>query len=289
MRSVFAFGFGYCARHLAFRRGDWTFAGTTRDRKVAADLTNAGFDAYVFDGEAVDDGLAPRLRAADTVLVSIPPDEAGDPTLRQFHDELVRSERLRNIVYLSTVGVYGDSGGAWVDETSPRLATSQRGRQRIVAEDAWTAAAARASWRLDILRLAGIYGPGRNTLEKLETGQSRRIAKPGHVFNRAHVEDISAMIARVAAEGGEGETWNVADDEPASPQDVIAYGAALLGVPAPQLEDFATADLTGPARSFYADNRRVSNGKAKTKLGFALRYPTYREGLAALANESGRR
>ncbi len=195
---------------------------------------------------------------------------------------------MRNVVYLSTVGVYGDSGGAWVDETSPRLATSQRGRQRIVAEDAWIAAAARAPWRLDILRLAGIYGPGRNTLEKLKAGQARRIAKSGQVFNRAHVEDISAMITLVAAEEGEGGVWNVADDDPAPPQDVIAYGAALLGMPAPQLEDFATADLTGLARSFYADNRRVSNGKAKTKLGLAPRYPTYREGLAALANQLGR-
>jgi nucleoside-diphosphate-sugar epimerase len=280
---VFAFGLGYCARHLASGQPDWAFAGTTRDRQAANGFRSNGLDAYVFSGAIVDDGLRGRLREADTVLVSIPPDESGDPTLRQFSEDLVESAKLRNVVYLSTVGVYGNSDGAWVDERSERKATSLRGCQRVRAEDAWISLAAQASWRLDILRLAGIYGPGRNPLEKLRLGQARSIAKPAQVFNRAHVDDIARMIALVLEARGEGEVWNVADDEPAPPQDVIAYAAALLGKPAPQVEDFATADLTGLARSFYADNRRVSIGKAKSKLGFAPLYPTYREGLAALA------
>lgn len=167
MKNVFAFGYGYCAQYLASRQPFWAVAGTTRDRQTARDLRKDGIDAYVFSGETVDAALIERLHKADTVLVSIPPDDLGDPTLRRFAGELAASEKLRSVIYLSTVGVYGDSGGAWVDETSARGATSLRGRQRIVAEDAWMSLGAGAHWRLDVLRLAGIYGPGRSTLEKI--------------------------------------------------------------------------------------------------------------------------
>jgi nucleoside-diphosphate-sugar epimerase len=250
---------------------------------VAA-LRAAGVEAFVFDGRRADPGLAPALQRAEAVVVSIPPrGEGGQGSLEVFADAIAAAPNLSRIVYVSTIGVYGEHGGRWVDETSATLTRSERGVARLADEARWTEAARGRGIAADILRLPGIYGPGRNALDKLRRGEARRIVKPNHVVNRAHVEDIADVARLVLTHGLEGQIWNVADDEPAPPQDVIAYAAGLLGVPAPPDEPFETAALSPFAAGFYAEEKRVSNAKAKALLGFAPAYPTYREGLRALA------
>jgi nucleoside-diphosphate-sugar epimerase len=184
----------------------------------------------------------------------------------------------RKVVYLSTIGVYGDHAGGWVDESTPPQSSLDRARMRVAAEQAWTGT---AQGDVAILRLAGIYGPGRNALVTLRSGTARRIIKPGQIFNRIHVDDIaSAIMAAIHHQGG--GTWNVCDDEPAPPQDVIAYAAQLMGVAPPAEEAFATAEMSAMARSFYASSARVANARLKHELGVELAYPTYRHGLNAL-------
>ena len=187
------------------------------------------------------------------------------------------------MIYYSTIGVYGDHAGAWVDETSATMTRTARGLARLEDEARWTAAARERGAEADILRLAGIYGPGRSALVSLRRGEARRIVKPGQLFNRAHVDDIAEVSRLVLTRGLPGQIWNVADDEPAPPQDVVAYAAALFGLEPPPEEPFDEARLSPMAREFYADNKRVSITKAKTLLGFEPAYPTYREGLRALA------
>ncbi|MDR3450055.1 MAG: NAD(P)-dependent oxidoreductase, partial [Alphaproteobacteria bacterium] len=195
---------------------------------------------------------------------------------------LIAAPRLRRVLYLSTVVVYGGADGAWVDETAQLNGSSPRARARIAAEARWRALGVRRETRVDVLRLAGIYGPERNALAKLRDGTARRIVKRGQIFNRIHVADISGVLNALLAGGGEGGIWNVADLEPAPPQDVVAFAADLLGVPPPPEEPFETAEMTPMARSFYSDNRRVAAAKLKNTLGYEWRYPTYREGLRAL-------
>ncbi len=273
---LFILGLGYSARHLVRRFGS-TFshiAGTVRDPAKRDDL--AGVELHPFSGTDPDRATVERIGDADVLLISIPPGIAGDPAIAAFADVLAAGRR--KIVYLSTIGVYGDHAGAWVDESTPPQAALDRARMRVAAEQAWTDAA-----RSDvaILRLAGIYGPGRNALVTLRAGTARRIIKPGQVFNRIHVDDIaSAIMAAVRHQSG--GTWNVCDDEPAPPQDVIAYAAQLMGVAAPAEEAFETAEMSAMARSFYASSARVSNAKLKRELGVTLAHPTYRHGLDAL-------
>jgi nucleoside-diphosphate-sugar epimerase len=223
------------------------------------------------------------LRVGETLLVSAPPDENGDPALRRFRGAIAAAPALARVVYLSSVGVYGDRDGAWVDEASAPAPSSLRARRRLAAEREWRAFAEARGARVDILRLAGIYGPGRNAIEKIRRGEARRIVKPGQVFNRIHVDDIAAVTVRLIAADGPGGIWNVADEEPAPPEDVIAFAAERLGVAPPPIEDFATARLTPMAKSFYDDNRRIDVGKLRRELGYRWLYPTYREGLVALA------
>ena len=195
---------------------------------------------------------------------------------------IAAAPNLARIVYFSTIGVYGEHGGRWVDESSATLTRSERGLARLADEARWTEAARGRGIAADILRLPGIYGPGRNALDKLRRGEARRIVKPNHVVNRAHVDDIAEVARLVLVRGLEGRIWNVADDEPAPPEDVVAYAAGLLGLPPPPEEPLETAALSPFAASFYAEEKRVSNAKAKALLGFAPAYPTYREGLRAL-------
>jgi len=279
---IFCFGLGYSALHFLEGQQSVEASGTVRDADKARALTRDGVAAAVFDGARVDAAIAPRLAAAEALLVSIAPG-AEDPVLARFSDAIRAAKGLRAIVYLSTIGVYGDHGGAWVDETSATAARSERGRARLVAERQWRALEASTGVPVHILRLAGIYGPGRNLLMKLRQGEARRVAKPGQIFNRIHVEDIAQAIDLALAAPGPGSLWNVADEEPAPPQDVIAFAAQLLGIAPPPEEAFETAEMTPMARSFYADNKRVSIAKLKRELGFAPKYPTYREGLRALA------
>jgi nucleoside-diphosphate-sugar epimerase len=279
---IFCFGLGYCALHFLETQQSVAASGTVRDADKAQALARDGVAAAVFDGAQIDASIAAYLAAAEALLVSIAPG-AEDPVLARFSEAIRAAPNLRAIVYLSTVGVYGDHGGAWVDETSAAASRSERGLARLAAEAQWRALGAAIGAPTHILRVAGIYGPGRNLLIKLRQGEARRIAKLGQTFNRAHVEDIAQAIGLVLAAPGPGGVWNVADEEPAPPQDVIAFAAQLLGIEPPPEEAFETADMTPMARSFYADNKRVSIAKLKQELGFKPKYPTYREGLRALA------
>ncbi|MGL9621832.1 SDR family oxidoreductase [Bradyrhizobium sp. U531] len=273
---LFILGLGYSVRHFVRRFGGGFshIAGTVRDPAKRDDL--AGIAVHGFAGSNPSPQTIEQLRSADVLLVSIPPGPSGDPAIAAFGDVLATGRR--RIVYLSTIGVYGDHDGGWVDEDTPPQSTLERARLRVSAEQAWMDA---AQGDAAILRLAGIYGPGRNALTTLRAGTARRIIKPGQVFNRIHTDDIaSAIMAAVNHRGG--GIWNVCDDEPTPPQDVIAYAAKLMGVPPPPEEDFATAEMSAMARSFYANSARVSNAKLKRELGVTLAHPTYRHGLDAL-------
>jgi nucleoside-diphosphate-sugar epimerase len=280
---VFFFGLGYCARRLVQREAWIEASGTARSAETVAALRREGIEAYQFDGTDADPGLEQALGAAEAIVVSIPPRDGAGATVDRFGAIIAAAPALRRIVYYSTIGVYGDHAGEWVDETSATRTRTARGRARLEDEARWTAAARTRGAEADILRLAGIYGPGRNALVNVRRREARRIIKPGQVFNRAHVDDIAEISRLVLTRGLNGQVWNVADDEPAPPQAVIAYAAALLGLEPPPEEPFEQARLSPMAREFYADNKRVSIAKAKAELGFAPAYPTYREGLKALA------
>jgi nucleoside-diphosphate-sugar epimerase len=278
--KVFFFGLGYCAQALIRREPEIEPAGTATTDDRVAELRRRGVEAYAFDGAHADPGVENALGRAEAIVVSIPPRGVGP--LDHFAEGLAAAPNLERIVYYSTVGVYGKHRGRWVDETSPTRTHSGRGIARLDDEKRWMEAGGRLQIAVDILRLPGIYGPGRNALVKLRQGEARRIVKSGHVVNRAHVDDIAEVTRLALSRGFDGQIWNVADDEPAPPQDVIAYAAGLLGIEPPPEEPIAAAGLSPMAASFFAEEKRVSNAKAKTLLGFAPAFPSYREGLNAL-------
>ncbi len=279
--KVFFFGLGYCAEALIRRAPAIEPAGTARSDERVAALRASGVEAYAFDGARAAPGIEEALKRAEAIVVSIPPRGQAGP-LDAFGPTISAAPNLRRVLYYSTIGVYGEHGLAWVDETSATLTRSERGLIRLCDEKRWTEAGARGV-PVDILRLPGIYGPGRNALVKVRQGEARRIVKPGHVVNRAHVDDIAEVSRLVLERGLDGQIFNVADDEPAPPQDVIAFAAKLLGVDPRPEEPFETAKLSPMSASFFAEEKRVSNAKAKALLNFAPAYPTYREGLKALA------
>ncbi|SEP61880.1 Nucleoside-diphosphate-sugar epimerase [Devosia sp. YR412] len=284
MRAFF-FGLGYSSLAVvqAIRVGSHTvnISGTVRTPDKADRLTDQGLSAHVFDGTAPGATLVPDLRAATHVILSIAPGEAGDPALIQHRADLDAAENLEWLCYYSTVGVYGDFGGAWIDETAPLVPRNDRSDRRVAAEQAWRDYAAERGVPLCILRLAGIYGPGRSTFDKLADGTARRVIKPGQVFNRIHVEDIGRITALAADARLEG-TLNLADDEPAPPQDLVTYAAGLMGVEPPPEVPFEQAEFTPMQKSFYKDNKRVSNAAIKRALGIELLYPNYRQSLDAI-------
>lgn len=284
MSKLFCFGLGYSALRVARRLADegWKIAGTARTREGADAIAAAGYEAFVFDGSAPVVGITGALADTTHILVSAPPDADGDPVLRQHCGDIERANALSWIGYLSTVGVYGDSGGAWIDETAKTDATSGRGCRRVAAEREWLALADAGDVRVQIFRLAGIYGPGRSAIDRLREGTAHRIVKPGQVFNRIHVDDIATAVCAGIAGRGVTAAYNIADDEPAPPQDVIVYAAALLHMPPPPEVPFTDAQLSPMAASFYADNKRVSNARLRQELGVALKFPTYREGLRGI-------
>lgn len=288
---LLAVGFGYCAAALAERlkAKGWAITGTGRSGAALEGIAAQGHAPVLFAGEDRSRALAQAIGEATHLLVSAPPGAEGDPLLIHHGEDLARAEALRWTGYLSTAGVYGDYGGAWVHETTPPAPISGRSQRRLDAENAWRAFAQTAGRDVQIFRLAGIYGPRRNALERLKAGQERRIFKPEQVFNRIHVADIANVLEaaiELCASGKpgpqRGAIFNVTDDEPAPPQDVIAFAAGLLGLEAPPLIPLAQAELSPMARSFYAENKRVSNARIKRELGVKLSYPTYREGLEAL-------
>jgi nucleoside-diphosphate-sugar epimerase len=281
--KLFAFGLGYAAGRVLARLADVEASGATRDPATARSWRSEGVAAWPVDDWEARPALEAAIRDAEALLVSAPPDENGDPAIGRFAPAIAAAPALARIVYLSSVGVYGDRDGAWVDETNAPAPRSPRAVRRLAAEGEWLAFGEQHGASVDVLRLAGIYGPGRNALDKLRRGEARRIVKPGQVFNRIHVDDVAAVAVRLIEARGPGGIWNVADEEPSPPQDVIAFAAELIGVAPPPEEEFATAPLTPMARSFYDDNRRVDVGKLRRELGYRWLYPTYRDGLAALA------
>jgi dTDP-4-dehydrorhamnose reductase len=289
MSQLICLGLGYSAEHYvaAFGQKFDRIVGTMRNKERAAVLNAyGGLQALLFDGKAATSELQQAIVAADAALISIPQDAGGDPVLRVCGDAFARAQRLRSIVYLSTVGVYGDRDGDWVDEATPPQPFSARGRERLAAELAWQDFGARRGVAVAILRLAGIYGPGRNVLLQVARGGARRIVKPGQIFNRIHVADIAQAIDAAFTRQANG-IFNVADDEPSPPGDPLALAAQLLGVDPPPEVPFAEAapSMSPLALSFWQECRRVRNDKLKRELGVALRYPTYREGLRALLEE----
>ncbi|MFH5776693.1 SDR family oxidoreductase [Paracoccus sp. NGMCC 1.201697] len=277
-------GHGYSAGFLAalLKAEGWQITGTTRSQPERVLASGATPLLWPGDEDAVRDEIA----RADAILVSAGPQEGHDPALAAFGPDIART-RARWIGYLSTTGVYGDHGGDWIDEETPLSPTTRRGHDRVTAEQAWQALAAAHALPLHIFRLAGIYGPGRGPFAKLRAGTARRIVKPGQVFSRIHAEDIAqALLASIKAPRP-GAIYNLCDDDPAPPEDVIAHAATLLGLAPPPAEDFASAEMTPMARSFYAESKRVSNERIKRELGVRLKYPDYRSGLAALLAEGG--
>ena len=279
---LFVFGIGYSSAAFIERvrdRFDW-IGGTTRSPEKAAALEAQGIHGFVFDGNTPGDGIADALGKASHVLVSIGPNESGDPVLNTHAADIAAASPVW-IGYLSTVGVYGNHDGAWVDEDTPCKPVSKRSVQRVGAENAWLDFAANHALRVQIFRLAGIYGPGRNAFENFRKGTARRLIKPGQVFNRIHVADIAGALEAALAQPST-RIFNVTDDEPAPPQDVVAYAAELLGIDPPPEIPFDSADLSPMARSFYGENKRVSNRRVKQELRYKFLYPNYRIALQAL-------
>lgn len=283
MSRLLCFGLGYSATRIArlLAAEGWSIAGTARTAEGAAAIAAEGYDAFVFDGSVPSDEVAAALARATHVLVSVPPED-DDPVLRHHGRDFHNTSSLHWIGYLSTLAVYGDSQGAWIDETAPTAATSTRGRRRIAAEEAWLYLGASIKVPTQVFRLAGIYGPGRSAIDRLREGTAHRIIKSGQVFNRIHVDDIARTVCAAMVGPVMSRIYNVTDDEPAPPQDVVVYAAELLAVAPPPEIPFEQADLSPMARSFYADNKRVSNARLHQELGVTLKFPTYREGLRAI-------
>jgi nucleoside-diphosphate-sugar epimerase len=277
-------GLGYSASaFVAAGAGRFSsVVATVRTAASAARAATSGIEVLALDDPATGPRLLAAIAGADAMLVSVPAEAGGDPLLPLLGAAIAAAPRLGWIGYLSTVGVYGDHGGAWVDERSALNATSPRGLARIAAERAWLDLGAASGKAVQVFRLAGIYGPGRNQLLSVADGTARRIIKAGQVFSRIHVDDIAGACLASLDRPAPGAIYNVADHEPAAPQDVIAFAANLLGLAVPPDQPFETAVLSPMARSFYMDQRRVSNGRLVTELGYVFRHPTYREGLGAL-------
>lgn len=285
MPKLFCFGFGYSARALAarLRQDGWSIAGTHRSPDAVNASRKQGIDAHIFSSDHPLADLDAALDGVSHVLVSVSPEvETGDPVLAA-HGDLLRSRRFEWIGYISSTVVYGDHSGDWVDESSALRTTQPRGRARIDAENAWLALGAANGTPVQIFRCAGIYGPGRNGLEAIKSGKARRIVKEGQVTSRIHVEDIAQVLAASIARPKARGIYNLADDYPCAPLEVLDYAATLLGAPPAPSIAFEDLPPDSPSRRFMTDNRRVQNNRIKNELGVQLLYPTYKEGLDALA------
>ncbi len=284
--TLLSIGHGYSAEALARRLmpQGWRVIGTTRSPERAEQLRSRGVEAVIWPGA----NLRPAIADATHLLSSVSP-RNGDPVIAALGEEIAAAApHLAWVGYLSTTGVYGDRQGGWVDEASPLAPATRRGAARVEAEQEWQALARRVGLPLHIFRLAGIYGPGRGPFEKVRAGAARRIVKPGQVFSRIHVDDIAQVLEASMARPDPGAVYNVCDDEPAPPEDVLTHAAELLGLPPPPEVAYEAAELSEMARSFYAESKRVRNDRIKRELGVRLFYPDYRAGLAAvLAAEAG--
>ena len=286
MSKLFVFGMGYSALAIAKQaQPDFTaIVGTARSEEKLHKLQADGFLAQQFAGDSFSDDLASELRDTTHLLISIAPGD-NDPVLATLPQPVFSiCPNLNWIGYLSTVGVYGNHDGAWVDEDTPPRPVSKRSIERVRAENAWQVIANEAKIPLGIFRLSGIYGPGRNAFITIEKGNSRRLVKPGQVFNRIHRDDIATAVSS-AIKNNTGGVFNITDNEPAPPQDVVAYAHELMGIEPPPEIDFETADLSPMARSFYGENKRVSNAKSKSELSIHYQWPDYRTSLKRMWEE----
>ena len=284
-KTLFSFGHGYSAQTLepALLKSGWRIFGTTRSAEKKQVFESRGVTGINLETESV----SAQLLESSHLLVSAGPGTEGDPLLQNYAEDLLAAAaNITKIVYLSTTGVYGDHGGDWVDETTALTPATKRGVARVEAEQTWQEFATDQDIPLVILRLAGIYGPGRGPFSKLRAGTARRIIKEGQVFSRIHVDDIAQTIASVLNRPESSGIYNVCDDDPAPPQDVLGYAAELLNLPIPPEEDFETAQMTPMARSFYAESKKVRNDKMKQELGITLNYPDYKSGLRSLLSDS---
>lgn len=274
-KTLLSLGHGFSARALTphLPKG-WRVIGTTRSPDKADALRAEGVEPLIWPGT----DLRPALSQATHLLTSVAPGADGDPVLAEYADDLRAARHLEWVGYLSTTGVYGDHQGGWVDETAPLTPATKRGKARVDAEAAW----AELGLPLHIFRLAGIYGPGRGPFAKVRNGTARRVIKPGQVFSRIHVEDIAQVVLASINRPNPGAVYNVCDDDPAPPQDVLEHAARLLGLPVPPAVPFDEAEMSPMARSFYSDSKRVRNDLIKDELGVKLKYPDYHTGLAAL-------
>lgn len=287
MPSLFCFGYSYTAqaliRRLEASAPPWRYVVTIRELSEKAALEALGIEAHLFGSSESHNAV----NGATHILTSVPPGPDGDPVLAVYQNTL-GATTPQWLGYLSTTGPYGDHGGAWIDETTPTRPSGLRGRRRLETEQAWqslaSAPGAPGAQRLPlhIFRLPGLYGPGRSALERMRDGTARRIVKEGQVFSRIHIDDLATILAASMAQPQAGALYNIADDLPAPPQDVITFAAQLLNMTPPPLIAFEDADLSPMARSFYADSKRISNRLIKSELGIILDYPTYREGLSAI-------
>lgn len=285
MTHILFFGLGYSARVLARRLSEkcWIISATSRTAQGARSIAEMGYTAHVFDGSHPLQDC--DLDGVSHIVSSVPPDALGDPVLRLHEAHFAaRSPQIQWAAYLSTTGVYGDHGGDMVTEDTPLTPNTTRGHRRLAAEAQWLECHREYHLPVHLFRLAGIYGPGRNQLISLINGTAKRVIKPGQVFSRIHVEDIATVLEASIARPHPGRAYNVCDDKAAPPQDVVAFGANLLGLPVPPDIPYEDANLSPMARSFYADSKRVSNARLKAELSVTLRYPSYREGLSALAS-----
>ncbi|MDX2236687.1 MAG: SDR family NAD(P)-dependent oxidoreductase [Hyphomonadaceae bacterium] len=267
-------GFGAVAQCLAARLEGWRVVGTHRAAVAAP-------DRLAFDG-AASPALRDAIADADAVLCSIPPDDDGCSAFRAL-EETLRAAPPAWCGYLSTTGVYGDHAGRWVFEWTPPRPQSIEAQRRRRAETQWLSLPRPGH----VFRLPGLYGPGRSALDRVRAGDARRMVKPGHVFSRAHIDDVAAALACSIARPNPGRLYNIADDEPAPSADVTAHAAQLLGIDAGPEEMFDAATLSPMAQRFWAESRRVANARAKSELGWRPAYPTYREGLAAILAQGG--
>lgn len=280
--KLFIFGAGYSGKAIARAKSEpgILIAGTTRAAEKFGGLRQAGMEPIVFDGELTE-GASGELAETTHLLISIAPGEDGDPVLNAARDKILRGmPKLEWIGYLSTVGVYGDHAGGWVDETAECRPVSRRSTMRVLAEREWLALGVEAGLPVAVLRLSGIYGPGRNALVNLTNGTAKRLIKQGQVFNRIHGEDIAGAVWHLA-QRNMGGIFNVTDDQPAPPQDVVTYAAGLMGATLPPEIPFEAAQLSPMARSFYGENKRVSNAALKAT-GYKFRYRDYRTAFDAM-------
>lgn len=277
--TLLSIGHGYAAQaaHACLPK-DWRIMATTRNAARARDFAADGLAPVIWDADETPDALRAAVGRASHILMSVAPGSGGDPALAVLKD--TPAPHLRWVGYLSASSVYGDTAGDWVGDDGPAHPTTDRGQARLQAEGCWTRWATARGAGAALIRIAGIYGPGRSVFDQIAAGRAQRVIKPGQVFNRIHVADLGQIIAAAALMQATGPIL-ASDLEPAPPQDLIAHAYALLGQDPPDEVPFEKATLSPMARSFYSENKRLRPGRF-AELGITLHYPTYREGLAAL-------